>query len=75
MKKILVAEDEKPLARALQLKLSKSGFEVRNAFDGAEALEAVTKDKFDLVLLDLVMPKTDGFKFLEELQKQIQLIK
>jgi len=68
-KKILVADDEKALAKALQLKLNHSGFETEIAFDGAEALELITKGDFDLVLLDLVMPKMDGFQVLEGVAK------
>lgn len=60
-KKILVAEDEKPMARALQLKLYKSGFDVKVVYNGEEAVEALEKEKFDLLLLDLMMPKKDGF--------------
>jgi len=74
-KKILVAEDERPLAMAMQLKLSKEGFEVVNAYDGDEALAQIAKDKFDLLVLDLVMPKKDGFSVLEELKKQGKAMK
>jgi CheY-like chemotaxis protein len=69
VKKILVAEDEKALAKVLKLKLEKSGFEVFNAFNGQEALEILKKEAVDLILLDLVMPKMDGFAFLEEASK------
>jgi DNA-binding response OmpR family regulator len=68
-KKILIADDEKALAKALQLKLNHSGFETSTAFDGAEALEMLKKESFDLLLLDLVMPKMDGFQVLEEIAK------
>jgi DNA-binding response OmpR family regulator len=68
-KKILVIEDEKPLARAMELKLTHSGYEIKTAFDGLEGLEMVKADKFDLLILDLIMPKLDGFGFLEELKK------
>lgn len=50
----------KPLAKRMQL----FGFEVKNAFDGEEALAMLGKEKFDLVLLDLMMPKVDGFDVL-----------
>ncbi|MCD4705249.1 response regulator [bacterium] len=68
-KKILVVEDERALAKVLKLKLEKSGFEIFNAFNGQEALDIVKKQKIDLILLDLVMPKMDGFGFLEEFSK------
>lgn len=66
-KKILIVEDEKPMARALELKLTHSGFEVKSAPNGEEALKILEQETFDLILLDLVMPKMDGFKVLEEL--------
>ena len=47
-----------------------SGFETKNAFDGQEALEIIAKEKFDLILLDLLMPKIDGFAVLAELKKK-----
>lgn len=68
--KILIIEDEKPLSRALELKLSNAGFDTAVANDGEEALELFDSDVFDLVILDLVMPNMDGFKFLEELQNK-----
>ena len=68
-KKILVVEDEKPIARALELKLKKSGMDVLSAGNGVEALNLLNKQKFDLILLDLIMPEIDGFKVLEEMRK------
>ena len=68
-KKILIAEDEKPMARAMQMKLQKAGFEALTVHDGAAAVEAATQTAYDLILLDLIMPKKDGFTVLEELQK------
>ena len=73
-KRILVAEDEKPMAHALQLKLKNSGYEVSVAYNGQEALDLVNKEKIDLVLLDLVMPVLDGFGFLESLKKEQKTI-
>lgn len=69
IKKILIAEDEKPLSRALSLKLTNEGYEVEAAYDGAEAVEKLKKGGFDLLLLDLIMPKKDGFGVLEERKK------
>ena len=66
--KILVAEDEKPMAKALELKLTSVGFEVEVAFDGEEAIKKIKDNKYDLILLDLVMPKVDGFDVLKEIQ-------
>lgn len=68
-KKILIAEDEKPMAKAMQLKLISEGYEVQVVHDGKAALEALSKNRFDLLLLDLVMPVKDGFAVLENLKK------
>jgi DNA-binding response OmpR family regulator len=70
LKKILVVEDEELIAKPLSMKLRLSGFETKNAFDGQEALEIFAKEKFDLILLDLLMPKIDGFAVLAELKKK-----
>lgn len=66
--RILVVEDERPLAHALELKLKGAGFEVEVATDGVVGLQKVKDSKFDLVFLDLIMPKMDGFKVLEEMK-------
>ncbi len=68
-KKILIAEDEKPMANALNLKLQSVGFETYVVYDGEAALTALTQSKYDLLLLDLVMPKKDGFYVLAQLKK------
>lgn len=69
-KKILVAEDERPMAKAMQLKLTKAGFDVAVAFDGEEALNLIETKSFDLVITDLMMPKLDGFGLLEKLKEK-----
>jgi len=69
--KILVAEDELPLARALQMKLTNAGYEVRVAVDGQEALDVLAKEKFDLLLLDLMMPRVDGFAVLAKIDTSL----
>jgi len=69
-KRILIAEDEKPMAKALQLKLNNMGFEAEIAGNGEEALEMLKNGNFDLLVLDLMMPKVDGFGVLTELKNQ-----
>ncbi len=68
-KKILIVEDEKSIAKAMELKLNHSGFECRTVFDGEEALKVLKTEKFDLIILDLIMPKKDGFATMEEIKK------
>ena len=69
-KKILIVEDEEPVARALQLKLQRYGIESEIVPDGREALLRLSKEKFDLITLDLILPKMDGFDVLEEIRKK-----
>ena len=68
-KSILIVEDESPLAEALKLKLAQEGYDITVAEDGEQALRFVKDKEFDLILLDIIMPKKDGFAFLEEAQK------
>lgn len=68
--RILIAEDEVPIAKALKLKLEKSGFEVNIAKNGEEALSMLEEEKYDLMLLDLIMPVMDGFSVLKEIRKK-----
>jgi DNA-binding response OmpR family regulator len=69
-KRILIAEDEKPLARALSLKLETEGFETDTVYDGLEVEKKIATEKYDLILMDLMMPKLDGFSVIEEMKKQ-----
>ena len=69
MKKILVIEDDKYLINAYRVKLTAAGFEVKLAMDGEEAIEALKTFQPDIILLDLVMPKKDGFSVLEEIKR------
>jgi len=67
-RKILIAEDEKPMARALELKLARAGFDTVTVVNGQDALTQLERDHFDLMLLDLVMPRMDGFSLLAEMK-------
>ena len=64
-KKILVVEDEKVLNSAYQTILEKTGYDVRVAYDGNEALEVLEEFSPDIILLDLKMPNLDGIGFLK----------
>lgn len=69
-KRILIAEDERAMAHALELKLTHAGFEAVVASNGELALEMLKKDRFDLLLLDIIMPKMNGFQVLETIKKE-----
>lgn len=75
MASILLFEDDAFLSKAYQIKLQKAGFEVRVAFDGQEGLDALQEFKPDVILLDLVMPKMDGFTTLERIKQDEALSK
>lgn len=68
-KKILIVEDDRFLSEMYATKLTASGFEVETAEDGQEALAKVKEQKPDLILLDIVLPKMDGFEFLRSFKK------
>jgi DNA-binding response OmpR family regulator len=67
-KKILVVEDERPLAHALELKLQHEGYETTAIHNGPEGLKEALIGKYDLILLDLILPEMDGFTILKELK-------
>lgn len=60
--KILVVEDQDELVKAIRIRLEQAGYEVVAAYDGQEGLEMVRKEKPDLIILDLMLPKIDGYK-------------
>lgn len=69
IKKILIAEDELPISRALGNKLTKEGYEIVVAGNGDEAIKQFEKNKFDLAIIDLIMPIKDGWDILEYAKK------
>jgi DNA-binding response OmpR family regulator len=68
--RILVVDDELPMRVALVECLQSEGYRVRAAGDGEEALEVVFAEEFDLILLDVMMPKIDGFAACAEMRKR-----
>jgi len=67
--KILIIEDEATLQKALQEILLQEGYEVISALDGKRGLELVRSEMPDMILLDLILPKMDGFEVLEAIKK------
>ena len=68
-KKILLVEDEKNIILGVRTCLDAVGYQVEVVEDGAAAIELLRKEKPDLILLDLLMPKVDGFEVLAFLKK------
>lgn len=67
---ILVADDEKEIRELLRLYLENAGYKVIEAEDGQQALDIARTEKVDLCLLDIMMPKIDGYRVLQELRKE-----
>ena len=65
---ILLVEDEENLQEALKLNLELEGYEVTGAYDGAEALQAVQKEYFNLIILDVMLPEIDGITVCETIR-------
>ncbi|MBI1953902.1 MAG: response regulator [Candidatus Omnitrophica bacterium] len=61
-KNILLVDDEPDLVQLVSLRLTSAGYEVATAMDGQQALDQVKKAKPDLIILDLMLPKLDGYK-------------
>lgn len=72
MKRILVAEDREASRELIRTLLEASGYEVLEAADGAEALEKAAEEHVDLLLIDLQMPKVDGFGVVAALRRQLR---
>jgi two-component system response regulator VicR len=67
--KILVVDDEKPIAEILRYNLEQEGYDVVLAFDGAEAILEARLQRPDLILLDILLPKKDGFAVCREIRR------
>lgn len=69
-KRILIVEDDRVLRRACEVGLRKRGYEVVTATNGLEGLEAALQGGFDVVLLDMLMPRMSGLDMLRELRRR-----
>lgn len=67
--RILVVDDDRSLVRVAQGVLQKEGFEVLTAFDGLEGLQKAQAEKPDVIILDITMPKMDGYQVCSRLQQ------
>ena len=73
MKKILIIEDDSFLSEMYSTKLIQEGFETEIAINGKQGIDKIKDIKPDLVLLDIVLPKMDGFEILESVKKDPEL--
>lgn len=71
-KKILVVDDEESVVQLIQLQLKFEGFQVVTAFDGMEALEKIAEAKPDLVVLDIMMPRVDGWVVCHSIKSNLE---
>ena len=69
MKKVMIVEDDEHISKVYEIKLAKEGIETSLAVDGEEAVAKITREKPDLVILDLMIPKKDGFDVLSDIKK------
>src|SRR3989344_9320023 len=71
--KILIAEDDQFLCKAMTTKLTKEGYEVKIALDGVQLMEMLKSYFPNLIILDLLMPKKDGFEVIKEVKADPKL--
>lgn len=67
--KILVVEDEEVIRKVLRLTLGKWGFQVEEAEDGVQALRKLEKDRYHLIICDILMPNMDGWELIKEVKR------
>lgn len=67
---VALIEDDPLIAEMYTTKFTKEGYDIKHAADGAAGLEMVKQEKPDIILLDIIMPKMDGFQVLTELRKE-----
>ena len=68
MIKILIVDDEKPICDLIDLNLSAAGYFCKSVQDGMKAIECIEREKFDLILLDIMLPEEDGLSILQKLR-------
>lgn len=69
MSKILVVDDEKLIVKGLKFSLEQDGMEVDCAYDGEEAVELALNNEYDIILLDVMLPKLDGFEVCKQIRE------
>ena len=74
-KKVVVVEDDEHISKVYEIKLAKENINAMVARDGEDGVTMITAEKPDLIILDLMVPKKDGFGVLEEIKKNPELAK
>ncbi len=65
MIKVLIVEDEKPISNLIRVSLTNAGYTCDMAYDGNEAIDKIDSNVYDIILLDIMLPKADGFELME----------
>lgn len=68
-KKVLVVDDEKLIVKGIRFSLEQDGMEVDTAYDGEEALQKASSQEYDLILLDIMLPKLTGFEVCQQIRE------
>ena len=68
-KKVMVVDDEKLIVKGIRFSLEQDGMEVDCAYDGEEALEMAHNKQYDIILLDIMLPKLDGFQVCQQIRE------
>ena len=71
--RILVVDDEKLIVKGIKFSLEQDGMEVTAAYDGEEALQNIQQENFDLVVLDVMLPKMDGLEVCQQVREFSQI--
>jgi DNA-binding response OmpR family regulator len=69
-RKVLIVDDEPSIAKTVKFILEAEGFDTQTVFCGDDCLKKIEEEKFDLILLDIMMPKMNGWEVFEEIQKR-----
>ena len=68
-KKVLIVDDEKLIVKGIRFSLEQDGMEVDCAYDGEEALAMIQSKEYDIILLDVMLPKKDGFEVCQKVRE------
>lgn len=74
MSRILIVEDEKNISKLIEDTLHLGAYETEVSFDGEDALNKINNNYYDLILMDIMLPKMDGFEVLESITKKVPII-